>query len=257
MSMLKITDAVKKFNGSAEEDVDQWLARFETAAKILSTEDDAGRKKEMATMMPLLLDGPAFNTWQQLGDAEKNDVSTIMAALRRVFGMGKVAAWQRLKSLRLFPGESVDVLVTEVKTLLRTITTDDAPEELVSLFLLDALPQNIAEQARLHFGEQLVLKDVLSCAKALLATSSDQLAALGSRGRAPTSRGDSTKCYRCGRSGHVARNCYKCYRCGQAGHLQRNCPVPQDPRPTRLDEKGEAGNDRAWAGSPDLAARAN
>lgn len=145
MDKLKLVETVRKFKG--DEDVEQWLTRFETASKILSTaKDDAARLLEMATMIPLFLDGPAFSTWNQLDDKEKNDFSKIKAALQRVFGLRKATAWQRLKALHLFPGESVDVLVNEAKTLLRTITGDDPPGEIVPLAILDAVPVEIREK---------------------------------------------------------------------------------------------------------------
>lgn len=33
------------------------------------------------------------------------------------------------------------------------------------------------------------------------------------------------KCWRCGKEGHISRNCGGCWECGQAGHMARNCPL--------------------------------
>ncbi|KAF9992867.1 hypothetical protein BGZ80_008380 [Entomortierella chlamydospora] len=39
-----------------------------------------------------------------------------------------------------------------------------------------------------------------------------------------------SKCYNCGNSGHISRDCTEerkekaCYKCGEAGHISRDCP---------------------------------
>lgn len=74
MDKLKLVETVKKFNGSPEEDAEQWLIRFETAVRILSTARyDAERLKEIATLRPLFIDVSAFRAWNQLEEAEKKD----------------------------------------------------------------------------------------------------------------------------------------------------------------------------------------
>jgi len=36
---------------------------------------------------------------------------------------------------------------------------------------------------------------------------------------------DTRKCHRCGKPGHLQKDCYQqnCYRCGKPGHLQKDC----------------------------------
>ena len=257
MDKLKLVETVRRFKGGPEEDLEQWLDRFETAVKILSSAaDDAARSKEMAAMMPLFLDGPAFSTWSQLEDAEKKDFGEIKSALRRVFGLGKAAAWQRLKSLHLFPGESVDVMVNEAKTLLRTITNNDPSGELVSLTILDAVPAEIREKVYMQHGEDMKLPNVISSIKALLATE-DVRATVAASAHQPSSQGSqrsfnwSSRCQGCLRQGHRRSNCLTiCYRCGDKGHLLRNCPL-------RLEYSTASGNDQAGAAAADSATPAS
>ncbi|KAG0080248.1 hypothetical protein BGZ90_000163 [Linnemannia elongata] len=47
----------------------------------------------------------------------------------------------------------------------------------------------------------------------------------GARGYAPQAR--QTTCYTCGGFGHMSRDCNqgsKCYNCGNTGHISRECP---------------------------------
>ena len=40
------------------------------------------------------------------------------------------------------------------------------------------------------------------------------------------------KCFRCGKDGHVQRQCFKCFLCGQFGHVRSTCPDNPVHRPT-------------------------
>lgn len=234
---MKLTDVLKRFSGN--DDVEQWLDRFEVAVKLTEKPaDDAAKKKLMAEYVPLMLDEPAFSTWQQLTDKEKDDFASISDALRRVYGKSISTAWQELKSLRLFPGEPIDVLVTRIQRLLRVASNDKAvSDSMVSLFLLDAIPSRIADNVRMQHGEKMDLTAVTSCVKALLSSSepSNDFAAGYSqahnlRGEDPDLGGSpvrsTQRCFGCGRVGHTKNTCrVKCYRCREVGHIQRHCPA--------------------------------
>ena len=271
MAAIKLVEVVKRFSGKEDEDLDLWFDRFKVAMDITTSLDtDAKKEDEMARMMPLFLEGPAYKTWQQIPEKDRKDLSAVKKELKRVFGRSKLSSWQQLKSLRLLPGERLDETVSEIKSCLRVISSDkNFPEELVSLFLLDALPKSIADNIRIQYGEKLNIDEVLSCAKALMLDINDRGAAAGITNRQPM-RGagnelsdversrPGVRCFGCHRIGHLHRDCLiRCYRCGQRGHLMRECQAREQGNEragtVRLDH---AGNERAGTVRPDHAAPA-
>jgi hypothetical protein len=261
MDILKLVDVVKKFRGHGE-DVDRWFQRFELSFKLVITaKDDAEMKQKMAEMMPVFLDGPAFCTWDQLNGKSKADFEQVKASLKRVFGLGKAAAWGRLKSLRLFPGDPIDVLADEAKSLLRTITGADPSGALVALAVLDAVPPEVKEKIYMQHGEKMELDDVISSIKALLSTenagaSTDATSAFAMTAREQReNRRDfpqSLRCQGCLRRGHVRANCTTvCFLCGRAGHLRRFCPQRQTSNTPAYDSRSVSGNGSAGLAAAD------
>lgn len=63
-----------------------------------------------------------------------------------MFGLSKFAAWQKLRTLRILPGDSVDPLANEINDMLRAaIGIEEPPDELVAHYVIDALLSVLAE----------------------------------------------------------------------------------------------------------------
>lgn len=260
---LKLVDAVRSFKGEPSDDLELWLDRFTVALDVTGKyATDKDRDAEMARLMPLFLEGRAYSTWKQLTDVQKADLSEVKLTLRRVYGLSKMVAWKKIKNLRLFPGELVDVLADEISGLLKTVLGVDPPETLVSITLIDAMPRKLAEQVTLLHGEKMILRDVISCAKSLQIGQGITETEIPVAAAVPSSRDHRPgpqnrmsnsprlqppiRCKCCGRYGHLIRDCYiTCYRCGQRGHYQADCRVEI------------SGNDKAGSASPDHAGLAN
>ena len=156
----------------------------------------------------------------------------VKAALRRVFGKSKMQAWTELKKMKLIPGDSVDVVTEEIKSLLKCATDQSViPETLVALQLIDALPSAVAEKVTLQYGEELQLEKIVSASKSLMAAMDSAVCAAAAqedRRRGPstaTGRSSQIRCYGCQRFGHEKKDCrVVCYRCRARGHVQRLCP---------------------------------
>lgn len=256
MSGLKIGDFVKRFKGLPEENLEQWFDRFAEAIDVIHDVKTQVEKDEMmAKLMPIFLEDRAYGTWKLLTSDEKQDLAAVKATLRRVFGLSKLAAWQKIKTLRLLPGDSVDLLANEINALLRAaIGVSAPPDELVAHYVLDALPTALAEPVTMLHGEEMNLTAIISCVKSLTSGRSrvNEMGAAGKlRQRWPPER-------------HVgeARFNGQCWACQKWGHTRRNCPelrrdMQSDPsrllqqRPPR--QPSDSGNERAGPVSLDRA----
>ena len=220
MTGLKISDFVKHFKGLPGENLEQWFDRFEEAIDIISgkrrkrTEKDA----EISQLMPIFLEDRAYGTWKLLTSAEKKDLDAVKAALRRVFGLSKLAAWQKLKTLRFLPGDSIDLLANEINDLLRAaIGIDEPPDELVAHHVVDALPVRLAEPVTMLHGEDMNLTAIISSVKSLT-SGRPHVEELGAAAKLRPQRIPPNR-----RVGEARFN-GQCWACQRWGHTRRNCP---------------------------------
>ena len=154
-----------------------------------------------------------------------------------------------IKKFTIFPGESIDILVDRTKTLLRIIAGKEPPMEIVSLFILDALPRHVAEQVRLHHGEKLDLESVISCVKSLLASATGREAFVPTV--TPTNFGR-RESYRTIRYPSNLR----CFTCNERGHIQRNCPTLRDASYKRPSSENDNTKNHPGNGSAGVASQA-
>ena len=150
-----------------------------------------------------------------------------------IFGITKILAWQYIKTLQLFPGDSVDLLVEKIKSLLRIITEESPNEHLVAVFLLDSLPEQVSEIVKTQHGSDMNLTRIVLAAKNLLSTVNDcqrgEFCHTSIREKNYTSSrqklsAKSSRCYCCNQLGHTRNDCHvKCFNCGKRGHLKSDC----------------------------------
>ena len=231
---VKITDVVKKFKGGSDEDIVMWLDRITVAVDLIDASSllgktQAEKDKEIAKLIPLFLEEAAYSTWKQIPSVDRENLTVVKAALIRVFGKSKLTAWRELREKRLFPGDSVDAMAEEIKSLLSVVTSGVGPNALVSLFLIESLPKTIADQVLMQHGQDLEIHKIVESSKSLMSAAQDSSlsAATGLRREPEPLRSNSAikRCRGCGRSGHLQRDCMVvCYRCQGRGHIQRNCP---------------------------------
>ena len=256
-SALKVVDVVKKFSGDSDEDVEQWLDRFQTSVQVATQQSDkAELEKACAQVIPLVLTGSAYKTWKRVSNKDKLD--DIVSALRAAYGLSIADADRELQSLRLIPGGKVDTLAVRAEELLKIISGGkDVPEQFVSLAVLRAVPARIADEVHLRHGKTMGLDDVMDSIKSLwrnhgrespvpVALAASHVGTSGRRSQespGPQQQWEKKtappRCFGCRRLGHIRRDCtLHCFNCGDRGHFRRDCPKDG---PTALSGNGPAG----------------
>ena len=102
-----LTNMIKPFSG--EGDVVAWIKKVELVAKLQKIED-------VATVIPLFLEGDALAMYLEMSDRDQEDAERIRLKLTKAFAEGPFEAYERLKRVR-WTGESVDVYANNIKRL--------------------------------------------------------------------------------------------------------------------------------------------
>lgn len=226
-------NAVKQigvFDGT--EDIERWINRLEMALRI----DEVPTNKH-ADVMAMNLRGPAYDTWKNLASVKQADAAAIKVALRDVFGLRRMEAWRRaVAPSSLMPGDMVDVVYDELRTLV-TIATASAGAELAdpvgrmaACLLMERLPLAVRDQVLLHCGQHMKPEEVVACAKELL----------------PNSRADVTV----GAALDDSAERRRCYRCNKVGHISRNCTIKFPPRKEAASVTNSAVSGNGKTGQP-------
>jgi hypothetical protein len=244
---VKLTDVVRKYNG--EDDVVAWLDRLELVAGLQEISD-------LAPIIPLFLEGPAYDVYAQMSVDDRKVDTTVKKRLRAAFGITSTQAYSIFKSRSLRSGESPDAFVADLRRLARTVC-EGGEEATVDMFVVcqfvDGLPEPTRSQIRaLKSGSGWDISAILECAKGMLQQPSS-FAASGLLGQATLRNGGSVaddqpvrrngqsalgvgesdtarpgsvglRCWACNKIGHVRRDCQvRCHACGERGHLRTRC----------------------------------
>ena len=235
----KITpEMLKAFSGDG--DLVSWIAKAKLVAKLSKITD-------LASFIPLYLDGDALALYLEMDDADQQDADKIEAKLKEAYTDSPFTAYAKLIRLK-WKGEPVDVFANEIRRLvgLAGVNGSDA-ETLMTLAFVNGFPGDVSVELQQVQGVQsMKMSQIISRARIIVAARPEVVAAVGQSNRQPfhgvkkvENSGSGGmgqgyyfkgKCFKC-EGPHMAKDCterverkkIKCYQCGLEGHMSYTC----------------------------------
>ena len=164
--MVKLVDAVKRYSG--EGDVIAWVERFEMVWELQA---DTMKETNQAKVLPLFLEGAAYDVFAQMEQEVRQDATRLKAGLQAAFGMSPLLAYAKFKARELAVGEAPTAFLAALRRLARAIEVGDgkALEPIVLCQFVDGMPEPTRSQLQaLKGGSNWKIAEVLQCAQGLL-----------------------------------------------------------------------------------------
>ena len=249
MAAVRVTtEMLKAFTGDG--DVVAWLQKVKLVARLQGV-------KDLATFLPLYLEGDALALFLQLSEQEQADAGVVERKLLSAFTDSPFVAYAKLAQRR-WNGEQVDVFANELRRLggLSGLSGDGL-DRVTKFAFVNGFPDNIScELQQVNDIFSMPMSEVLSRARVLVTTRKENFTASVAQCscvdiRVPKTEGREGgvvggfrgSCYRCG-GPHMARHCRSrqprdivCFRCNTPGHIASQCNLNQ-------------GNEQGVAGAP-------
>ena len=131
---MNILKHVKPFDGHG--DISMWLDKVRRTAAALGQEN-------IASVYPILLEGPAYAVFKHLSEEKKTTASEIEKVLMDAFSLSPYDSYDRLMSKK-WDGEPADVFLADVRTLVDRF----AAQDLTKVAFICGLPQEVSSQMR-------------------------------------------------------------------------------------------------------------
>ncbi|XP_036360125.1 uncharacterized protein LOC118764022 [Octopus sinensis] len=225
-------EMIKPFCGDT--DVVAWLKEVKVLAELHDISD-------LASFMPLYLDGPAFALYLAMEETDRLSAEKIEIRLMEAYAEGMFEAYARLSRTR-WTGEQVDVFADELRRLAKLAGYEgESLDRTVRLAFVTGFPDNMSVELELLPNiHSMPMADIVFRAGELVScsrTTSVAATATTKSGRARSSGEGSKKervrpfkgqCFRC-QGPHMVRDCESpkpeviCYRCREPGHIASEC----------------------------------
>ena len=244
--MKNLIKLVDKFNGT--QDVVMWLDKLKRLCKL------QGVKEDLSNIIPLFLEGAAYECYCQMDGKVAGDSASLEKALQSAFGMDPFEAFEKLRNRRYERGESVECYLANIKRL--ATLCDIKSDSFILHSFVTGLPRETVCQLRAQVRVGCVSEAELVEKTKIFLANSEGVTAMPMRfGRSGTGAeksvgrsegsgdavampmragrpagGDLLRCDICKRTGHTRERCWNrteeivCHRCKGVGHMARACP---------------------------------